>query len=63
MEVAFAKGGLNGSKWIISKMRHYPKDSAHCRRPIPEFTDPAAMECMLDLVSELMPVEKELEQC
>ncbi|KAI0013848.1 dihydrodipicolinate synthetase [Xylariaceae sp. FL0662B] len=60
-EIGFAKAGLNGSKWIIAKTRQYPDDSAHCRRPIPRFTDPEKMDIIVKYVSETLPVEKELE--
>ncbi|KAI5456923.1 dihydrodipicolinate synthetase [Mariannaea sp. PMI_226] len=61
-ERGFADGGLHGTKWIVAKERQYPETSAHCRRPIPRFTDEKKREYITKLVSEMMVVERQLEQ-
>lgn len=35
VEWAFAKGGINGTKWVVAKRLGYPESSAACRRPYP----------------------------
>ncbi|THW64090.1 dihydrodipicolinate synthetase [Aureobasidium pullulans] len=39
MEWGFAKGGINGTKWVVAKLRGYSLDGCHCRRPYPKFVD------------------------
>jgi 4-hydroxy-2-oxoglutarate aldolase len=38
-EIGFGQGGINGTKWVVADMRGYPAESAHCRRPYPQYTD------------------------
>lgn len=38
-EIGFGVGGINGTKWVVAKMRRYPETSSHCRRPYPMFVD------------------------
>lgn len=57
-EWAFAKGGINGSKWVVAKMLEYPMESAACRRPYPLFTDEAKQNEMIQLVQKLKPEEE-----
>lgn len=59
-EWAFAKGGINGSKWVVAKLLEYPMESAVCRRPYPLFTDSAKQNEMLQLVHKLKPVEESI---
>jgi 4-hydroxy-2-oxoglutarate aldolase len=59
-EWAFAKGGINGSKWAVAKLLGYPDDSAACRRPYPLFADTAKQEWMLELTEKLKSVEDAL---
>ncbi|KAH1987994.1 hypothetical protein LV164_004783 [Aspergillus fumigatus] len=59
-EWAFAKGGINGSKWVVAKLLGYPDDSAACRRPYPLFTDAAKQEWILELAGKLRAVEEAL---
>ncbi|EAW10335.1 dihydrodipicolinate synthase family protein [Aspergillus clavatus NRRL 1] len=59
-EWAFAKGGINGSKWVVAKMLGYPETSAACRRPYPLFADASKQKWMLELAEKLKPVEEGL---
>lgn len=38
-EWGFAKGGINGTKWVVAKYLGYPEESSWCRRPYPKFVD------------------------
>lgn len=38
-EIGFGRGGINGTKWVVAKLRGYPESSSHCRRPYPKFAD------------------------
>ncbi len=59
-ERGFADGGLHGTKWVVVKELGYPETSAHCRRPIPQFTDEKKRNYISELVSEMMLVERTL---
>jgi dihydrodipicolinate synthase/N-acetylneuraminate lyase len=59
-EWAFAKGGINGCKWVVAKLLGHPDDSAACRRPYPLFADTAKQEWILELAGKLKPVEDAL---
>ena len=39
MEWGFAKGGINGTKWIVARLLGYPPGGCHCRRPYPVYAD------------------------
>ncbi|RSL73780.1 hypothetical protein CEP54_000174 [Fusarium duplospermum] len=58
MEWGFAKGGINGTKWVVAKLRGYPLESCHCRRPYPKYSDEAKQEWILKVVEPLAAVEK-----
>lgn len=60
MEWGFAKGGINGTKWVVAKLRGYPLESCHCRRPYPKFTDESKQEWILKVVEALAVTEKSL---
>ncbi|RSL38879.1 hypothetical protein CEP53_014504 [Fusarium sp. AF-6] len=57
MEWGFAKGGINGTKWVVAKLRGYPLESCHCRRPYPKYSDEAKQEWILKVVEPLAAVE------
>ncbi|KAJ6442402.1 putative 4-hydroxy-2-oxoglutarate aldolase, mitochondrial [Purpureocillium lavendulum] len=59
MEWGFAKGGVNGTKWVVAKLKNYPERSWRCRDPYPEFVDPSEQAWMLDtvVVKELVTIE------
>lgn len=59
MEWGFAKGGINGTKWVVAKLRGYPLESAHCRRPYPQYADEKKQAWITDLVAPLGKFEKE----
>lgn len=37
VEWGFAKGGINGTKWVVARRLGYPESSAACRRPHPKY--------------------------
>ncbi|KAI9931037.1 hypothetical protein MW887_010692 [Aspergillus wentii] len=59
-EFAFAKGGINGSKWVVAKLLGYPASSDACRRPYPLFRNPSKQEEVLGLAERLTAVEQQL---
>lgn len=61
-EWAFAKGGINGCKWIVAKRLVYPMTSAACRRPYPLYEDSEKQEWMDRTVEPLAKVETRLTQ-
>lgn len=60
MEWGFAKGGINGTKWIVAKLRGYPLDSCHCRKPYPQYSDESKKDWIFKVVEPLSAVEKGL---
>ncbi|KAL6862082.1 hypothetical protein J3F83DRAFT_762783 [Trichoderma novae-zelandiae] len=58
MEWGFAKGGINGTKWVVAKLRGYPEESYHCRRPYPKFDNIAQQKWILGVVEALGATEK-----
>lgn len=60
MEWGFAKGGINGTKWVVAKILGYPLESCHCRRPYPQYTDAKKQAWILDTCSPLIPEEAAL---
>ncbi|KAH0393690.1 hypothetical protein KCU89_g12150, partial [Aureobasidium melanogenum] len=60
MEWGFAKGGINGTKWVVAKLRGYSLDSCHCRRPYPKFVDAKKQAWVLDTVMPLREHEQNL---
>ncbi|OHF03763.1 dihydrodipicolinate synthetase [Colletotrichum orchidophilum] len=60
MEWAFAKGGINGTKWIVAKSHGYPLASCHCRRPYPQYADEKKHAWISDLVAPLAFEEAKL---
>ena len=60
MEWGFAKGGINGTKWVVAKLRGYSLDGCHCRRPYPKFVDAKKQAWIFETVSPLQDKEQEL---
>ena len=60
MEWGLLKGGINGTKWVVAKVRGYPESSCHCRRPYPKYDDGEKQRWILDTVSELVAEEEGL---
>jgi hypothetical protein len=60
MEWGFAKGGINGTKWVVAKMLGYPDESSHCRRPYPQYTDAKSRAWMYETCDILTDDEKKL---
>lgn len=60
MEWGFAKGGINGTKWVVAKYRGYPMDSCHCRKPYPQYSDPEKQAWIDKTVKPLEEDEKKL---
>lgn len=58
MEWGFAKGGINGTKWVVAKILGYPLESCDCRRPYPRYTDKSSQEWIMGVVEPLAKVEK-----
>lgn len=60
MEWGFGKGGINGTKWVVAKLRGYPLESCHCRRPYPQFTDVKKQAWIMEVVEPLNKIEMAL---
>lgn len=60
MEWGFGKGGINGTKWVVAKLRGYAEESCHCRRPYPKFEGAEKKEWITGVVSQLESLEKGL---
>ncbi|ORX97510.1 hypothetical protein BCR34DRAFT_496842 [Clohesyomyces aquaticus] len=52
-EWGFAKGGINGTKWVVAKKLGYPEASCDCRRPYPRYTNEEKREWILKKVAGL----------
>lgn len=61
MEWGFAKGGINGTKWVVAKLRGYPEQSSHCRRPYPVYSSEEKKAWILKQVSPLGSAEAKLK--
>jgi len=57
MEWGFLKGGINGTKWIVAKVRGYPSQSSRCRAPYPRYDDPPKQKWIIDTVTPLQTLE------
>ncbi|KAL7941928.1 hypothetical protein V8C42DRAFT_355075 [Trichoderma barbatum] len=60
MEWGFAKGGINGTKWVVGKLRGYSQDSCYCRRPYPKFDNAAQQDWIVGVVGALEATEKSI---
>ncbi|KAH8646846.1 dihydrodipicolinate synthetase [Xylariales sp. PMI_506] len=59
-EWGFAKGGINGTKWVVAKYLGYPESSCHCRRPYPQYNDAKKQAWIYGLMGTLQNEEKPL---
>jgi 4-hydroxy-2-oxoglutarate aldolase len=59
-EWGFAKGGINGTKWVVAKHLSYPESSSACRRPYPVYGDEAKRIWLDARMLSLAPTEKRL---
>lgn len=59
-EWGFGKGGINGTKWVVAKLRGYAEESCHCRRPYPKFEDKGKQAWITEVVGQLGAAEKAL---
>jgi 4-hydroxy-2-oxoglutarate aldolase len=62
MEWGFAKGGINGTKWVVAKYHGYPLEKCHCRRPYPQYTDEKKQSWIYDIVAPLLEDEQALSK-
>ncbi|KAK6857844.1 hypothetical protein PG990_013504 [Apiospora arundinis] len=60
MEWGFAKGGINGTKWIVAKLLGYPLEGCHCRRPYPVYADAQKQAWIEQTVQPLQETELRL---
>jgi len=59
-EWGFAKGGINGTKWVVAKKLGYPESSSDCRRPYPKYSGEEKKAWIVKQVSVLDVVEQKL---
>lgn len=59
-EWGFGQGGINGTKWIVAKIREYPEGSYHCRRPYPRYDDKIKQAWISSVVEPLGDVERRM---
>jgi 4-hydroxy-2-oxoglutarate aldolase len=59
-EWGFAKGGINGTKWIVAKKLGYPESSSACRRPYPLYADAEKQAWISKIVEPLAKIESRL---
>jgi 4-hydroxy-2-oxoglutarate aldolase len=62
VEWGFAKGGINGTKWVVAKYHGYPEASCHTRRPYPKYDDAKKQAWILETMRPLEAKEKSLEK-
>ncbi|KAM6486211.1 hypothetical protein HDV62DRAFT_378358 [Trichoderma sp. SZMC 28011] len=60
MEWGFAKGGINGTKWVVARLRGYAEESCHCRRPYPKYDNKTQQEWIVGVVSALEATERSI---
>ena len=56
-EYGFARGGINGTKWVVARLRGYPEESSRCRRPYPEFASPERRAWITETAGTLQEAE------
>lgn len=59
-EWGFAKGGINGTKWVVGKYLGYSPEKRNCRRPYPKFADQKKQAWISDTVKLILEDEKKL---
>ncbi|POR32532.1 Putative 4-hydroxy-2-oxoglutarate aldolase, mitochondrial [Tolypocladium paradoxum] len=58
MEWGFAQGGINGTKWVVAKLRGYPMESCECRRPYPKYDNKSKHLWIMQVVEQLAAAEE-----
>ena len=61
VEWGFAKGGINGTKWVVAKYLGYPEESCHTRRPYPRYQDLKKQAWIMETMRPLQAKEKNLK--
>jgi 4-hydroxy-2-oxoglutarate aldolase len=61
VEWGFAKGGINGTKWVVAQYLGYPEASCHTRRPYPRYSDTKKQAWILETLRPLEAKEKSLK--
>lgn len=56
-ERAFAKAGINGTKWLVAQERGYPESSSYCRRPQTKFLNSEKRDFVLKSAKILEQIE------
>jgi 4-hydroxy-2-oxoglutarate aldolase len=56
-EIGFAQGGINGTKWVVARLRGYSETGSHCRRPYPRFADEKKKAWILSKMSLCSHIE------
>ncbi|PLB47626.1 dihydrodipicolinate synthetase family protein [Aspergillus steynii IBT 23096] len=59
-EWGFAKGGINGTKWVVGKYLGYDEEDCWCRRPYPKFVDEGKRDWIVRQVQGLKEIEEGL---
>lgn len=59
VEWGFAKGGINGTKWVVADYLGYGEESCHTRRPYPRFSDQGKQAWIRETMRPLEAKEKE----
>jgi len=62
VEWGFAKGGINGTKWVVAQYLGYPESSCHTRRPYPKFVDAKKQEWIMNIMKPLEAKEISLKK-
>ncbi|KAG4428441.1 hypothetical protein IFR05_016079 [Cadophora sp. M221] len=62
VEWGFAKGGINGTKWVVAQYLGYPESSCHTRRPYPKFLDAKKQEWIMGIMKPLEAKEVSLKK-
>ncbi|KAH7360342.1 hypothetical protein BKA65DRAFT_523382 [Rhexocercosporidium sp. MPI-PUGE-AT-0058] len=62
VEWGFAKGGINGTKWVVAQYLGYPESSCHTRRPYPKYLDPKKQEWIMGIMKPLEAKEVSLKK-
>jgi 4-hydroxy-2-oxoglutarate aldolase len=60
VEWGLAKGGINGTKWVVAQYLGYPETSCHTRRPYPRYNDTKKQAWITETMRPLEAKEKNL---
>ncbi|KAF8860392.1 aldolase [Acephala macrosclerotiorum] len=62
VEWGFAKGGINGTKWVVAQYLGYPESSCHTRRPYPRYSDAKKQAWIMETMRPLEAKENSLKK-